>query len=166
MQGTHETRGIVVPCAPDIRSTALLRQKSIHKVIKSENNRALVPSIHSGDSRSRSVTNTHISARKTLTAQQMHAFIHGHTIPKPQSPTHIPFPHSIMVTSAKRTNNQQPMRMNWKGHSTVLVSCFPPPKWESIRPPFPAQTHIKMSQKGYIKAQKTSPEAGEDGSVL
>lgn len=148
-------RGIVVPYAPDSRSTALLRQKSKHKAIKSENNRALVPSIHSGDSRSRSVTNAHISARKHTDCAADVCILSCAQGPQ--------FPHTYHFNTAARLKLPG---MNMKGHSTVLVSSFPTSMRESFRPTFPAQTHIKISQKGYIKAQKASPEAGEDGSIL
>lgn len=155
---TRAMRGIVVPYAPDIRSTALLRQKSKHKVIKSENNRALVPSIHSGDSRSRSATNAHISARKHTDCAADAWILSCAKGPR--------FPHSSTVKTARRTNNQQPLRMNMKGHSTELVRSFPTSMWELFRPTFPAQAYVKISQKEYIKAQKALPEAGEDGSIL
>lgn len=81
------------------RSTALLRQKSKHKVIKSENNRALVLSIHSGDSRSRSVTNAHISARKHTDCAADACILS--CAQGPPIPTHIPFPHSGTVKTAR-----------------------------------------------------------------
>lgn len=149
---SHETWEIVLPYAPDIRSTALLRQKSKHKVIK----RRIIEHLCRASTRATAEVDrsqTYISARKThrLHSRCMHSFM-GTQTQSPRVPHTYHFHSSSTVTTAKRTNNQQPMRMNWKGHSTVLVSCFPPPMWISIKPfkdiPNPRRPHLKQVKMG------------------